>query len=1056
MNEQKKLAYGIVLDTDEIDKGKDRAIKDFQQLSNQATSSGNIVGKAVSAMGNKMLLVGTAIGAIGASVAKVIKDMVSNTQKYGDAWQAEVSGWKSAYQQFIRQLASNDGWSNLLENMAAAYDTGKEVAMMLDEIFERQNSLSIEESKYRVEIANATKTMRDATKSDEERRAAAQLVIDDEAKIAEIKESIAEQEMEAAKKSIMQQTALHEDEMEFIIDNYNANINIIRQASEYNDAINSNEKAIKKLRVSYNLMDLASQAAASSMLEQINQLETNITSLNGATDESVKGVARILEKYNLSGDNLIAPYVAAKSKAYNAKAEGIQAGIRANSMLANLSGDKESQRKAAAEMAKKAQEVIIQAEKDMWIKVQDAEVNTMQDGTKKRLKQIELQRQQTIDAIRKEKSDLERTAKEAGKTLSDEIITGFEAREAAANKVAANSRLEVEKEQAEYIANLYDKLGDVFVSNEQRKIDAIHKTYEEQVEQLKKDLAGGTINQSQFNDLLDKADKAQTKEIQDFWIQQYGNFDQKLQALKNQWAETMKNIPAEFAEEANKQMNAAISDFIINNSGIESTITRLFDDMTEKSVSDLRKIASEGQALYDFLKKGEWNDSLGQKFNISKEQFETIRKSPDELEKIRKAILGITEAADENDTAFKQFSKGLKEIFSAGNNSTKLAKGLELVSSAVSKATAVTGFLEDSFQRIANSTGSEAMGKIAEGISAATDAMSSAMSGAQAGAAFGPWGAAAGAAIGLVTSLYESISKIHDERIQKKIEQRQEQVESLSEAYDELSELQDEAFGRNKQRYITQQNENLKKQNELIRQQISEEESKKNTDSNAIEEWQKQIKENNKLIEENKENFVDAIFGSDINSAIEGFGEAMADAWTNGNKGAASAKEYAKTMLKQMVNESVKAYIQAQGYMDRVRSAMADAMADDIITEQEKERIYKMSEDIANEIDRKYGWATDIYSDKQREGLKGSGIAASQDSVDNLDARMTTVQGHTYTLVQGQAELVRATNAILEKVAGIEENTSRSDARLSEISSTMNRVRNTIDDISLKGVKLRS
>ena len=249
---------------------------------------------------------------------------------------------------------------------------------------------------------------------------------------------------------------------------------------------------------------------------------------------------------------------------------------------------------------------------------------------------------------------------------------------------------------------------------------------------------------------------------------------------------------------------------------------------------------------------------------------------------------------------------------------------------------------------------------------------------------------------------------------------------------------------------------NLERQNQLIKQQIAEEEAKKGTDENVVNELQNKLKENERLIEENKAAALDAIIGSDITSAIDGLESALTDAWAEGKKVAQSAKEYAKTMLKQMVSESIKAYIQTQGYMDRIRSAMADAMADDIITEQEKERIYKMSEDIANEIDSKYGWASEIFSDKQREGLKGSGIAASQDSVDNLDARMTTVQGHTYTLVQGQAEIIRATNAILEKVAGIEENTSRSDERLSEINNTMNRVRNTIDDISLKGVKLRS
>lgn len=699
---------------------------------------------------------------------------------------------------------------------------------------------------------------------------------------------------------------------------------------------------------------------------------------------------------------------------------------------------------------------LAQAQKDMWMAVETERIAAMKEGTQKRLEEIENERKQTIDAIDKEQKQLEELAKKAGKKVDAKTYEQFEERRGYANDKADNDRADVEAEQAKYVEGLYKQSADVFVSEEQRKIDAIHKTYDEQRKQLDNDLAGGTITKEQHTELKSKLNSAEQKEIKDSWIQSFGSYQQRLDALKEEWANRMKDIPAEFADEANKQMNAAISDFIINNSEAKSAITRLFDDMTEKSVSDLRKIAAEGQQLYDFLSSGTWDSSIGEKLNITEEQFNTLRKSPQELEKIRKAIKGINDEADSNDTIFKQFSAGLKDIFAAGDNGTKLQKGLENVGGAVSKASAVVSVLSSAFESIANGSGNEAMKSVADGLGVAMDAMGSAMEGAQAGSAFGPWGAAAGAAIGLVTSLYENISKLHDKNIQKRIEDLQKEIDDEGDAYERLSELADKAFGKNKADYIEQQNANLQHQNELIQQQIDEEESKKNSNSEVVDELNQKMEENNRLIEENKEAAMDAIFGSDISSAINEFADAIAEAWTNGEKGATNAKNQVRSMMRQMVIEAVKAYVQASGQMERIREAMQQAIADDVITDEERKNIETMAENLANEVENKYGWAQNLFDDSKREGAKGTGIAASQESVDNLDGRMTTIQGHTYSLVQGQQELIRVSNAILDRVAGIEENTGRSEGHLDTMQRDINSMKNTIDDISLKGVRIRN
>ena len=94
--------------------------------------------------------------------------------------------------------------------------------------------------------------------------------------------------------------------------------------------------------------------------------------------------------------------------------------------------------------------------------------------------------------------------------------------------------------------------------------------------------------------------------------------------------------------------------------------------------------------------------------------------------------------------------------------------------------------------------------------------------------------------------------------------------------------------------------------------------------------------------------------------------------------------------------------------------------------------------------------------DAEREGMSKGIATASQDSVDENNARLTTIQGHTYTLVQGMNDLNRTSNAVLDKLTGIEKNTSEANDKLDRVDKNIKDIKNTVDDIDRKGLKLRS
>ena len=92
-----------------------------------------------------------------------------------------------------------------------------------------------------------------------------------------------------------------------------------------------------------------------------------------------------------------------------------------------------------------------------------------------------------------------------------------------------------------------------------------------------------------------------------------------------------------------------------------------------------------------------------------------------------------------------------------------------------------------------------------------------------------------------------------------------------------------------------------------------------------------------------------------------------------------------------------------------------------------------------------------VTGDAAREASEKGIATASQESVDELNGRATAIQSHTYTIAECQKLLVETTMQLLEAVWGIQRNTDRLEA----IEGDMRSVKNTVNDIALKGIKLK-
>ena len=592
------------------------------------------------------------------------------------------------------------------------------------------------------------------------------------------------------------------------------------------------------------------------------------------------------------------------------------------------------------------------AAKDMEFAVRQSEIDAKKEGSEKILAQMKLDHDMEMEELEREKADyLQRKI--------DNAKAAFEANPANKDKVFDGSGITLTKAEE-----------DAFAARKQNLV------------------------KKQSNDAQNLV--AEQKRLMNEYLKDYGTYLEKRNAIIALYNEQIANATSEGEKlSLAAQMREDLSELDIEANKTTAAISRLFGDMTNKTVADMRKIADQAQSALDFLIAGEWDEQKGLEFGMTKETFETLRQSPEELEKIRNGIRDCRYEADQAEGAFGKMANGLKKLFDAGNDANKTKQALSEIESGLSDILNLGSFLSDTFASLGDALGNDTLTGIADGINVAMDAANSAMAGANAGSMFGPIGAAAGAAVGLVSSLVSSISKLIDKKHEKKIQELQGQIEELEKGYDKLSKKVEEAYSKDASRMIEQQNTLLAQQKVLIQQQIQEEKDKKDTDWDRIKEWEQQIEDIDALIADNKEKAVDAIFGEDLKSAIENFSSAYAEAWANGGNKAQAAKDVVKKMMQQMVTESIKAAIQSSTKMEQIRAKLQEFYADNVLTDWEQDYIYKMAEELQKELDSQFGWADGLMSGGEasnQSGTKKGFEAMNQETASELNGRFTAMQ----------------------------------------------------------------
>lgn len=149
------------LKKDEFDKG-------MKDAGEQVSGGGGLLGKI------KSLKLGAvaAWAAIGAAAVKMADSFAHTSQRLGDIWDSTMAGMKGAWGTFIAAINSTD-FSNLGRRLADSFREAKTLANMKDAEFEVMNSIELQKSAMKDELAILQVRMRNQKLSQKEREAAA-------------------------------------------------------------------------------------------------------------------------------------------------------------------------------------------------------------------------------------------------------------------------------------------------------------------------------------------------------------------------------------------------------------------------------------------------------------------------------------------------------------------------------------------------------------------------------------------------------------------------------------------------------------------------------------------------------------------------------------------------------------------------------------------------------------------------------------------------------------------------------------------------------------------
>ncbi len=293
--------------------------------------------------------------------------------------------------------------------------------------------------------------------------------------------------------------------------------------------------------------------------------------------------------------------------------------------------------------------------------LQESRIDILKDGRTKALAEIDLELQQKLAKIDEDKKALEKDRKEAGKgPLTAADLAGFDERAKNASTAAENTRGETIQKYGDELSEMYRQLGDVFLTEEERKQAGIEKTYDEMQKWAKKWYEGGGFGEvgegkegeKKYHAFLGEVDRSKTRATLSEALEEFKNYEQKRVDLAKTYNDKIaklqiENVDGQYdkeIEEGQRKRDLALFEMQLSQADFYQV---LFGDLERYSIASIQSSIEEARALVDAYKA---------KGNLTPEELTAVAK-------IEESITRAEEATRQRlPDGLKKTAQGLQEV----------------------------------------------------------------------------------------------------------------------------------------------------------------------------------------------------------------------------------------------------------------------------------------------------------------------------------------------------------------------------------------------------------
>lgn len=291
-------------------------------------------------------------------------------------------------------------------------------------------------------------------------------------------------------------------------------------------------------------------------------------------------------------------------------------------------------------------------------------------------------------------------------------------------------------------------------------------------------------------------------------------------------------------------------------------------------------------------------------------------------------------------------------------------------------------------------------------------------------------------------------------------------ADRLATAYANIAYSADKALGSERYSEASSQLQNIAMQQHLIAEQMSQEMTKKDVDTAKLIEWKQKIAELGQKAVSLINEMVEDIIGDSSSGIAQELGDAFVEAFQAGEDAAKAwhdkVNDIVADILKRMlVQKSLEEPLGEifDEYKERWfpngkfagMDAITGSMQDFAASLNEQIDVFQKAMDGLPDDIKTYFTGDDSDREASQKGI----ATASQDSVDELNGRMTAVQSHTFAISENTRQLLTTTQTILGSLLHIEEETDGLHDRMERVENYTKSIHDSVDDIVNKGIKLK-